>query len=80
MNQDKTLSLIHAKIHGIRQIPNYKPSRFETEINILIAEAYENECSECKNKLKAFRLKEELKQLEPPKEQSKFSIGGLFKT
>lgn len=79
--RNKTLELIHAKIHGLRMIPRYKPSKFEHELNVIICEEYQNDCVECKNKLKAIKLKEELKELEPQEEKKGFlgEIEKIFK-
>jgi len=72
-----TLDLIHAKVHGIRMIPKYKPSKFEEDLNLLIAEEYQDECSECKAKYKILNLKTELNQVQPQQKES--FLGGLFR-
>lgn len=71
-----TTDLIHAKVHGLRMIPKYKPSQFEQDINKLIAEEYAEECSECAAKLKLLEAKEKLNLLQP--QQQKSFLGGLF--
>lgn len=75
MKSSKTLDLIHAKIHGLRMLPKYKPSKFEQELNVLISKEFESECIECKNKLKALDLKAQLKEVEPEKKKESF-LGG----
>ena len=73
-----SFDLIHAKIHGLRMNEKYKPSQFEQEINLLISKEYQNECEECKLKLKLLNAEAELKSLRPPQQKPSF-LGGLFK-
>lgn len=80
MRKDQLLDYFHLRIHDLRQKDNYKASKFELDMNIKIAEAYQNECLECKNKLEAVKLRQQLKQLEPEKQKEDSGwFGGLFK-
>lgn len=67
---DKNLDLIHVKIHALRMQEDYKPTKFEYELNKLIAEIYQKDCEECKTT--AEKLKHQSYQ-----KQSFF--GGMFK-
>lgn len=68
---ERALDLIHAKIHGLRMLDKYVPSKFEREVNVSISEVYEDECTECRRKLKEIELKKQLDELNPPKEEQK---------
>ena len=68
--KNKTLELIHTKIHALRMMPNYKPSTFEFELNQIIAEEFKDDCAECKEKSIALKY-----QSKP----TQGFIGGLFK-
>ena len=66
----KFARLLHTKIHGLRMVDSYKPTKFEQEINVMICELYENKCEECKERL----LKAKYGNQEPEKKR----FGGLF--
>ena len=72
-NEKKTLDLIHTKIHALRMM-KYKPSRFEVELNNIIAQQYKDDCDECKAKIESDKYK--------PAQQyeEKSFLGGLFKS
>ena len=59
---DKTLELIHIKIHALRMIPNYKPTNFEYELAKLISETFADSCSECKEKVNFYKYNPAPKQ------------------
>lgn len=76
-----TLELIHAKIHGLRMMGSkYKPSVFETEVNLLIAEEFSQECTECAKKAELLNLQLKLKDMVPqqPKESFLAKIGRMI--
>lgn len=70
MTAQQTLDLLHTKIHALRMMPKYSPSRFEWELNQIIAEEYKDNCSECKERAQQMKYV-------PYKEKS--FLGGLFK-
>jgi hypothetical protein len=45
------LNWLHMEIHALRLIPNYKATSFEIKLNREIAEKFESECKECKEKM-----------------------------
>lgn len=73
----KTLELIHAKIHGLRMIPKYRPSQFEKDLNKIISEEFKDDCSECRHKIKLLELQEKLNPSQQQQKKSSF-LGGLF--
>lgn len=51
MTTQQVLDRIHIEIHAIRLIPDYKPSKFEQNLNKIISEEYSKECKECKERV-----------------------------
>ena len=71
MASDKDiLETIHMNIHALRLVPNYNPSKFEQNLNKLIAEHFKDKCVECKERAN--------KPAQPVEEKSSF-LGGLLK-
>jgi hypothetical protein len=52
-------------------LDKYTPSKFEQELNRLIAEEFSADCAECKDKVMALKYQ--------PQEKRKGFLGGLFK-
>lgn len=53
---------LHIEIHALRMIPNYKPSNFEIKISRMVAELYEADCKECKEKLIQYKYQPQSQQ------------------
>jgi urease accessory protein UreH len=70
MDKTRYLGQLHAQVHAIRMMDNYKCTKFEWLMNKTISEAFADECEECK--LKA----EQYKYQQPP--AKKGFLAGVF--
>jgi hypothetical protein len=66
------LEWLHIKVHALRMMDKYSPSKFEQELNRIIAERFSDSCHECKEK--SLQLK-----YQPIQEKKEGFWGGLFK-
>ena len=69
MNDKDVLELIHTNIHALRISNPKSPTKFEMDMNKLIAEVFQDRCAECKEK------NLQLKYSQPAKQGF---LGGLF--